>query len=110
MKTVTAQRLIPWFSLMILFLCACGADLYAQGTTGNITGEVVDPSGLGIPGVHVTAINTETNLPTSTTSTSSGNFNISVYPGTYRVTVEAQGFKRYARDGVTVTASTTVRI
>ena len=33
-----------------------------------------------------------------------------MYPGTYRVTAEAQGFKRYLLSSVTVTASSTTRV
>lgn len=83
---------------------------YAQGTSGNITGQVLDPSGLGVPGARVTAINQATNVATTTNSTVTGNYNIMVYPGVYRVTAEADGFKRYLRGDVTVTASATVRV
>jgi len=105
---VRSQRLLPLLSL--LFLCTWDAVLHAQGTSGNITGQVLDQTGLGVPGARVTATNVETNVPTSTMSTSSGNYNISVYPGNYRIAAESQGFKRYLRDGVTVTASSTVRV
>jgi hypothetical protein len=37
------------------FMALSGALLYAQGTSGNISGQVLDPSGLRIPGVRVTA-------------------------------------------------------
>jgi hypothetical protein len=54
-------------------------------------------------------MNLETNVSTATTSSASGNYSISVYPGTYRVTAEAQGFKHYL-SSVTVTASSTTRV
>ena len=84
--------------------------LYAQGTSGNITGQVLDPSGAGVPRARVTATNLATNVATTTTSTETGNYNVVVNPGVYRVTAEADGFKRYLRDNVTVTAATTVRV
>ncbi len=96
--------------VVFLSFAATGAILYAQGTSGNITGQVSDPSGLGVPGVRITATNVATNVATATTSTGTGNYNVAVYPGTYRVTAEAEGFKRSLRDGVTVTASDTVRL
>ncbi|MFB3779589.1 MAG: TonB-dependent receptor domain-containing protein [Bryobacteraceae bacterium] len=95
---------------MVLCLCLCGIALYAQGTSGNITGQVLDPSGLAIPGAQVVATNTATNVATKTISTETGNYNIMVYPGVYRVTAEAGGFKRYLRNDVAVTASGTVRV
>src|SRR6266850_4590388 len=96
--------------LVLLSIAASCAILNAQGTGGNITGQVLDPTGLGVPGARVTATNLETNVSTATTSSTSGNYNIAVYPATYRVTAEAQGFKRYLLNSVTVTASSTIRV
>ena len=98
------------FKLVFLVLAASGAILYAQGTTGNITGQVLDPSGLAVPGARVAATNLATNVATGTTSAESGNYNVMVYPGVYRVTAEAGGFKRYLQNNVTVTAGATVRL
>src|SRR2546429_153767 len=97
-------------NLATLSLALSGAILHAQGTGGNITGQVLDPTGLGVPGTHVTATKLETNVSTATTSSTSGNYNIAVYPGNFRVTAEAQGFKRYLINSVTVTASSTIRV
>src|SRR5512139_3740337 len=88
----TPQSSGQLLKLVCLFLVASGAILYAQGTSGNITGQVLDPSGLAVPGARVAATNLATNVPTTTTSTDSGNYNIVVYPGVYRVTAEAGGF------------------
>ena len=96
--------------LSILFWFMPCSVLFAQGTSGNITGQVLDPTGLGVAGAKVTATNTGTNVTTTTTSTDTGNYNVVVYPGTYRVSAEAQGFKRYLRDNVTVSASATLRV
>src|SRR4029450_13361505 len=96
--------------LGLVSMAVSGAILNAQGTGGNITGQVVDPSGLGVPGTRIAAMNLETNVSPATTSSASGNYNISVYPGNYRVTAEAQGFKRYLLSSVTVTASSTIRV
>ena len=102
-----ARWQILFFSL---FLVACSKVLVAQGTSGNITGQVLDPTGLGIPGARVTATNQATNVATATTSTETGNYNIMVYPGVYRLSAEAGGFKRYLRSDVTVTAGGAVRV
>ena len=42
--------------------------LYAQGTAGNITGQVLGPAGLGVPAAHVIATNLAANVAISTTS------------------------------------------
>ena len=68
--------------LKLAALAMSSVLLYAQGNAGNITGQVLDPTGLGVPAAHVIATNLAINLATSTTSsTGSGNYNIAVYPG-----------------------------
>ena len=96
--------------LVAVCLAACCGSLYAQGTSGNITGQVLDPTGAGIPGARVAATNVSTNVTATTNATETGNYNLTVYPGVYRLTVESDGFKRHVRSDVTVTASSTVRV
>ncbi len=84
--------------------------ILAQGTLGNITGQVLDPTGAAIPAAAVAATNVATGVTTTTSSTETGNYNLLVYPGLYRVSAEATGFKRYVRENVTVTATATVRV
>jgi len=97
-------------ALRVAALIAAGwLGAWGQGTSGNITGRVLDPSGLAVPGARVAAINMATNVTTTTNSSETGDFNLMVYPGAYRLTAEAPGFKRYVRTEVIVTAGATVR-
>lgn len=95
--------------LTVLGLLAFSGDLYAQTNTGAITGEVTDASKAVVSGARVRVTNLATNLIQETTTTSAGVFTApSLLPGTYRVTVEAQGFKTASLATVEVlTASTT---
>lgn len=78
----------------------------AQTITGVITGTIVDASGAAVPGAPVTLLNPATGLRQSATSSASGDFVFpSVQPATYSVIVEAQGFKRYERKDIQVTAA-----
>src|SRR5687768_206393 len=73
----------------------------AQVTTADITGRVVDQQGGAVPGATITATNTATSQSRSTTSNADGDFTISeLAPGTYDITVEAQGFSRAAAKAV----------
>ncbi|MBK9167076.1 MAG: TonB-dependent receptor [Bryobacterales bacterium] len=94
----------------VLLLNGAVLSLMGQGTPGTITGRVMDPTGAAIPGAAVTATNVATNITNRTVSTETGDYTLQVYPGTYRVVVEADGFKRYLRDGILMTAASTVRI
>src|SRR5262249_8431025 len=77
----------------------------------TITGAVADPTNAVIPGANVTATNTQTTAKYETVSTETGNYTLTQLPaGTYELTVELPGFKKYVRQGVTVLAATVVRI
>jgi len=66
----------------------------SQTITGDITGDVTDSTGALLPNVTITAVNTETNLSRTATTSASGNYRITQLPiGTYRVEAISQGFK-----------------
>ena len=78
----------------------------AQTITGVVTGTVLDPSGAAVAGAPVTLVDAGTGLRQSATSSASGEFVFpSVQPSLYSVIVEAQGFKRYQRTNIQVTAA-----
>src|SRR3954466_14738358 len=75
---------------------------FGQGY-GSISGSVHDPSQAVVPNATVIVTNTATNIDTRAVSLESGNFVASqLPPGAYRVTAQADGFKRYVRDGLVV--------
>jgi hypothetical protein len=79
--------------------------------TGAIAGTVVDSSGAVIANATVTATSDQTNVNTARSTTSAGDYSITpLTPGTYTVTVTAQGFERYVQKNVTVDALQTVTI
>jgi outer membrane receptor protein involved in Fe transport len=65
-------------------LCACLPAL-AQNTTARLQGVVRDASG-PLPGITVTAVNTESGLQRSTVTGTDGLFNLTLPPGPYTVT------------------------
>jgi len=83
--------------------------LHAQVTSGNLVGNVYDPSGAVIPNAEVTATNQATNAVLSTRTTSAGDYrfeNLSV--GTYTILISATGFSRAEYKGVEVRLNATV--
>ncbi|MGC1312697.1 MAG: carboxypeptidase regulatory-like domain-containing protein, partial [Candidatus Acidiferrum sp.] len=74
----------------------------AQGeTTSAIVGEVSDPSGAGVPGATVTAVNAATGLKRGATTDEAGRFTFAqLLPGTYSVRVEAEGFEAQENNAV----------
>jgi hypothetical protein len=83
----------------------------AQIGTSTITGRVLDPTGAVIPGVTVTIVQTGTNFTSSTVTNSEGLFRVlSLQPGMYRATFEAQGFMRAVREGIELRTGDTLAI
>src|SRR5437870_1627608 len=80
-----------------LFVClVLGAgNLWAQYTTGEVTGIVKDPSGAVVPDATVSLHNSATNATRAyTTGANGSSFVAAVQPGRYEVSAEATGFAK----------------
>src|SRR5262245_26151387 len=97
--------------LAFVFICLLlpGA-IFAQSDWGNITGVVTDPSGSVLAGAEITIVAVATNTSKTTTSSSSGQYNVPLAPGAYQVQVSMSGFKKYVANNLVVTASTALRL
>ncbi|MCC6392308.1 MAG: TonB-dependent receptor [Bryobacterales bacterium] len=98
--------------LLALLLALNLAPLFAQ-TTGSATlvGTVTDSTGAVIPGVKVVVANTETSIQTEGATNSEGYYYIPyLRPGTYNLTIEASGFKKYVRNGIELRTNEQPRI
>src|ERR1017187_7639595 len=75
----------------------------AQQTLGSINGTVLDPSGAAVPDATIMATNAAINFSRSTTSQSTGFFQMFNLPvGSYTVTVTHAGFETTQLKGITV--------
>lgn len=83
----------------------------AQSANATLSGTVSDPTGALIPGVTITAANTQTGVLSTTVSNESGTYNFaSLQPGTYRVSGELPGFRTQNYSGVELGSSQQVRL
>jgi len=95
--------------LLLSVVCAAVAQT-ETGSQSTIVGTVKDASGAPVPGAKVTVVNTGTQFITEGTTNAEGNYYIPyLNPGTYRITIAANGFKQWIREGFTLTAGETPR-
>ena len=91
------------FTLILIF----SSIAIAQTVTGRIEGVVRDPQNLPVPNVAVVVTNIGTGATLSVTTSDEGTFVAPLLPpGSYRVTAEVAGFKRFTTEGVVVQVAT----
>src|SRR5208283_84622 len=90
------------FWVLLSCLVVLPRYLAAQGeTTSAIGGTVVDPSNSALPGATVTIVSTETGSKRVAKTDDTGRFGFpQLKPGSYTVTVEAEGFETQTNPGV----------
>ncbi len=86
-------RQCAWTLLAALVLLSL--PMVAQETVGRVIGVVTDPSGSVIPRAKVTVTNVDTGANSETTTGSDGSYQVlQLQVGSYRVSAEAQGFRK----------------
>ncbi len=84
------------FIIALSLASGFGGSVFAQsGPTGSLSGVVQDPTGATVSGAKITAVHVETGLSRKATADSEGRWSLTVLPtGNYKVSVEANGFKK----------------
>jgi hypothetical protein len=86
---------------VVVLVFTAGPALAQVGSTAQISGVVADESGGVLPGVDVTAIQTETGFRRSAVSDTNGSYTLSNLPiGPYRIEATLSGFRTFQRTGV----------
>lgn len=79
------------------------AAMYAQTSTGSLSGSVTDPNGAVVPGAKVTATSTTTGGKLEMMTTDAGLYVFPAVPvSTYNITVEKTGFKKLNRTNIEI--------
>lgn len=88
---------------MLGLLSLAALTAFGQLTSGNLVGNVFDPSGATIPNATITVTNEATGVQNKTTTTGAGDYRFSNLPvGSYTLSVEAPGFEKSEKKGVSV--------
>src|SRR5687767_706267 len=96
---------------LLVCLLAFAAPAFAQQTTGNITGRILDDQGAAIPGATVTATSTQTGFVRTDVSDAEGLYRLNALPvGAYNLVVELAGFTRVEQTGLVVNVAQTTDV
>src|SRR5580704_9249597 len=98
--------------VVICFMVALCASSSARGQAvyGSILGSVTDAQGAAVSGAKVTVTSTTKGTTQETTTNEDGNYAVThLIPDTYRITIEAAGFKKQDITSVSVSADSGTR-
>ena len=105
MKPVSFPRIGPAVTICVVLCVAfLGTNqATAQQATAQLTGTIQDATHAIVVGAKVTLKNSDTNITRNTTSSKDGDYLFTLIPiGTYELSVEQTGFKKYVRKGITL--------
>src|SRR5215813_1547858 len=90
-------------SAMYALLLLLGSTVMAQHIRGALEGTIADPNGAVLSGARVIVKNDATSAESTTTANDRGYFNVqNLEAGTYTVTIEQSGFRKYVAKDVNV--------
>ena len=94
------SRMTTLLALVLLSACAVFGQAVA---IGSVSGTVSDQSGSSVPGATVRMIDTERGTVHTGNTNTEGRYTFNNLPvGSYRLEVQANGFKNYAQTGITL--------
>ena len=98
-------------AFLLVFALLWSVPASAQTLYGTLVGNVVDETGLAVPGATVKITHTETNQTRESTTNTTGGYNFPNIPtGTYQVDVTLTGFQSATSRNITVTQNSQVRV
>ncbi len=96
----TCRKSLP--AALAVFLCLAifpAAQAQSTGSSGSISGAVLDPTGAVVPNATIEIHNPVSHFDRSTVTDASGNFNFTNIPfNPYHMSVKAEGFSSSAQD------------
>jgi hypothetical protein len=103
--------LLSVFAVTLALSFAFNVKAQSQALNGQIEGTVLDANNAAVANATITATNIETGATRTVRTDESGVYRFPLLPlGTYRIVAEATNFKKFVREGITLTAGQTATI
>lgn len=100
-------RSLRWKTLALVIALFLPSMLFAQAAGSSLSGHVNDESGAAVPGVTVTATNTQTGLQRTAVTDTDGSYRFLALPvGVYTVVAELSGFATVTTENVQLNVAT----
>jgi len=97
--------------LLAVSLCLVSCVAFAQFDVGSLVGTIRDQSGAAVANASVTVTNTATNLETSASSNSSGDYEVpSLRAGVYTISAKAPNYAEAVAENITISVGSRQRI
>src|SRR5258708_17982564 len=104
------QAILGWILVVCLALGFGASTSLGQAVYGSLVGSVTDTQGNAVAVAKVTVTNTAKGTTEEAVTNESGNYSVThLIPDSYKIRVEAPGFKAYDIVSVRVDADTSVR-
>lgn len=101
-----AGKLFAWMFILALASMA----VYSQSGTTGVSGTVRDKNGAAVPGATVKLINNATGFERTVTTNQDGGYAFpTIQPATYRLEVEASGFKKVVNNSLQLAVDSPAR-
>lgn len=110
-RSTDAVRSTATILSTLLALLTCCSTALGQSTAGRILGAITDQSGAAVPGASVIVTDMQRGTSRTLTTDDAGDYVApDLQPGSYKVRVEARGFKTTERPNVQIEVATDVRV
>src|SRR6476659_5718612 len=104
------MRLVSYLTFCSFVVLSFAVAVYPQAATSELLGEVRDQNGALVPNAKVSVTDVATHQIDSKLSEDGSFLMTNLKPGIYNVTVEADGFKQFRREGVRLATGERVRL
>lgn len=95
-------------TFVISLVCAVGS---AQSTSGTILGNLADQSGAVLAATQIKLTDIDKGDTRTTLTNASGHYSfVNIPPGSYRISVQKQGFKQLVREPIALQVASTIQI